>query len=337
MFPPSHIWNASDPILNRTWVYDTIAAAYPHITGTALETFSRGGFYTITNPADLPGLRLIVLNTNFCYNNNFWLFYESEDVEDHLAWLVNELQLAEDEGDMVYLIGHIPPGKSDCWTIWSREFNRVVLRYEAIIKAQFYGHTHNDETAIFFDTSANPPRPMNTLNIGVSTTAYTNLNPGFKVYYADGADETTNPTYELMDHETWVYNLSLANEWDPTIRPSWYKLYNMKEAFGLQSLRPAHLYEMVTKMVNDNDLFQKYWRFYHKDSHLASACQDVECRMRMLCEIVTADSGDHSNCDRLKALLPGSSTVKPNNAPKSVFVSILSIFIASVVALILKN
>jgi sphingomyelin phosphodiesterase len=307
MYPPRSIWGYSEEF-NNSWVYGTIADTYKESfigQGLAEGDLRRAGYYMV-KPPGTQKLRLIILNTNFCYNNNFWLFYEAVDVEGHLDWLNTQLFIAELAGDKVFLVGHIPPGKSDCWSVWNHQFQRIVNRFEGTIQAQFYGHTHNDETTIFFDSSSNPPRPMNTLNIGVSVTPYTKLNPGYKVYYADGA--TATPTWELMNHETFVYNLSLANSQEPIGRPLWYKLYDMKSAFQLSSLRPAHLYEVVEKMVNDPDLFHQYWRFYHKDSHLATPCEDEECRMNYLCEVVRADSSDNSHCERLKQLLPIPST-----------------------------
>jgi len=194
--------------------------------------------------------------------------------------------------------------------LWSKKFHEIVIRYEATIMAQFYGHTHNDETTIFFDNSVDPPRPANTLNIGVSTTAYTHLNPGFKVYFADG--ERQDATWEMMDHETYVYDLSAANA-GQNGQPSWYKLYNMKEAFGLDSLRPADLYDMVVKMVTDDALFQKYYMFHHKNSSFAEPCITARCRLDFLCDVVKADSGDFSHCVRLFDLIEDPEDPDPED------------------------
>lgn len=49
------------------------------------------------------------------------------------------------------IIGHIPPGHSDCIKVWSRNYYAIINRYEAIITAQFFGHTHYDEFEVFYD------------------------------------------------------------------------------------------------------------------------------------------------------------------------------------------
>lgn len=47
--------------------------------------------------------------------------------------------------------GHIPPGHSDCLKVWSRNYYAIISRYESIITAQFFGHTHFDEFEVFYD------------------------------------------------------------------------------------------------------------------------------------------------------------------------------------------
>lgn len=60
-----------------------------------------------------PGLRIIAINTNFCNNMNFWLLVNFNDPDGHLHWLYKELEKAEQNKEVVYVLGHIPPGK-DC-------------------------------------------------------------------------------------------------------------------------------------------------------------------------------------------------------------------------------
>ena len=62
-----------------------------------------------------PGLRLLSVNTNFCNNFNFWLMLNFDDPGRHLHWIYGEVKRAEEEGDKVYIIGHIPPGEVSCF------------------------------------------------------------------------------------------------------------------------------------------------------------------------------------------------------------------------------
>ncbi len=55
------------------------------------------------------------------------------DPNGHLEWLANELQKAEDAGEHVMILGHIPPGNHNMVPVWSHNFNRIVNRSHFII------------------------------------------------------------------------------------------------------------------------------------------------------------------------------------------------------------
>jgi hypothetical protein len=47
------------------------------------------------------------------------------DPAQELQWLIYELQAAELSGDLVHILGHIPPGHADCLKTWSKNFYKV--------------------------------------------------------------------------------------------------------------------------------------------------------------------------------------------------------------------
>ena len=100
----------------------------------------------------------------------------------------------------VHILSHIPPGNGDCWTIFSREFAKIINRFESTVAAQFYGHTHKDEYKIFYDT-VNVTRPVNVAWIAPSLTTYSKLNPGYRTYTIDGQ----------RSGSTWVSSFAFAN------------------------------------------------------------------------------------------------------------------------------
>jgi sphingomyelin phosphodiesterase len=215
-----------------------------------------------------------------------------------------------------------------------------VIRYESIIKAQFYGHTHNDETAIFFDSSEDPPRPANSYFIGVSTTAYTDINPGYKVFHADGG-RGEESTWEIMDHETFIYNLTEANNAPVGSALPWKKLYGAKETFGLKSFRPVDLYDLAYRMLFDDTLFQNYWKAYQKDSHTKNKCTSDECMLDYVCDMVIANSGDYSHCEKMQrfhtegpteATTPGpTQTPGSGSSMKPIMVTLIMLVLGVVV------
>lgn len=136
----------------------------------------------------------------------------STDPAKELQWLIYELQQAEDKGEKVHIIGHIPPGAADCMRVWSRNYYQIVERYESTIKAQFFGHTHADEFAVFYDSKEHrmilitlklstmidisiSERPTSVAFIGPSVTPYENYNPAYRLYYVDG--EHRNSTFVI--------------------------------------------------------------------------------------------------------------------------------------------
>lgn len=108
----------------------------------------RGAFYSVSVK---PGLRIISLNTNVCANLNFWLLQNSNDPYKELAWLIDELQKAENANEKVHIIGHIAPGSEDCVRVWSQNYYEIIGRYEHTVMAQFFGHEHSDQFKVFYD------------------------------------------------------------------------------------------------------------------------------------------------------------------------------------------
>lgn len=71
------------------------------------------------------------------------------------------------------------------WWFEDRITFSLVCRYEATITAQFFGHTHFDEFELFYDPK-DLGRAVGVSYICPSVTPFTNLNPGYRIYYVDG-------------------------------------------------------------------------------------------------------------------------------------------------------
>lgn len=202
-----------------SWLYDQLDADWSRwLPSATSETIKRGAFYSVLVK---PGFRIIAINSNFCSVNNYWLVKNSTDPAGQLAWLIRELDAAETNKEKVHIIGHMPPGQPDCVKVWSRNYYDIVnryanhftlfylisrfnlnasqqkkihvimyffhlnSRYEAIIMAQFFGHTHADEYEVFYDTK-NISRAINIAYIAPSLTPWEYVNPGYRIYYVDG-------------------------------------------------------------------------------------------------------------------------------------------------------
>ncbi|KZC11549.1 Sphingomyelin phosphodiesterase, partial [Dufourea novaeangliae] len=192
---------------------------------------------------------------------------------------------AEMNGEKVHIIGHIPPGHSDCLKVWSRNYYQIINRYESTIAAQFFGHTHYDEFQLFYDV-ADLGRAVSIAYVGPSVTPYYDLNPGYRIYYVDGDHPKT--TRLVVDHETWVMNLKEANLYN---YPIWHKMYSARQAYQMPSLLPKDWDSLIDKMSNEPSLFHLYYKHYYKNSPVRPMCND-ECRKRLLCDLRSGRSHD---------------------------------------------
>ena len=120
------------------------------------------------------------MNSNYCARLNIWTLYQSIDPADHLKWLINQLDAAEKEGDLVHIVGHVPPDNRECTQSWLFNFMAIVERYSDIIVAQFYGHTHWDEFRVLYSVH-NSSKPIGLEIIGPSLTTYDVMNPAYRV------------------------------------------------------------------------------------------------------------------------------------------------------------
>jgi sphingomyelin phosphodiesterase len=134
-FPPAALG-----IADEKWVYDTVSADWKPWIGSAGAQQARNfGAYSVKFPGG--NLRVISINTNLYYKDNYWLYEKTmeTDPSGQLAWLVNELQAAEDASERVYIIGHMPMGTGDAFHDGSNYFDQIVNRYSAAIAALFFG------------------------------------------------------------------------------------------------------------------------------------------------------------------------------------------------------
>lgn len=214
------------------WLYSFVAEEWrTWLPESALETVRKGGYYTVLVR---PGFRIIALNNNECYTFNWWVAYTRPEVaREQLQWMHDTLLEAESNGEKVHILGHVPPGSGGCWRIYSREYRRIIDRFWDTVSAQFAGHSHRDEFYIFYARD-NPNQALNVMWNGGSTTAYSHVNPNYKIYTMD------QTTYQINSQHTWIYNLTLANLF-PNVAPYWFKEYDFQEEYGLDNLSPRAL------------------------------------------------------------------------------------------------
>ncbi|KAH7971266.1 hypothetical protein HPB49_020809 [Dermacentor silvarum] len=107
-------------------------------------------------------------------------------------------------------------------------------------------------------------------------------------------DARDNAHFSLLDHHTYLLNLTVANA-QPDMPPRWELEYSARAAYNLTSLEPQQWDAALAKMEHDDELFNKFYRFYYKGEPQKKHCKG-SCRRRLLCEQRTATSTDLKRC-----------------------------------------
>lgn len=286
-FPPEYV-QGKDSI---AWLYDKLAETWTKewLPEDTSKSIRHGAFYSLKIGANL---KLISLNMNYCNRLNWWLMINMTDPNSELDWLMKELQLSEDKGEKVHIIGHIPPGYADCLKAWSANYYKIINRYESTVRAQFFGHTHRDHFEVFYDVEDNS-RATSIAYIAPSVTTYPNMNLAYRIYNIDGDYEDS--THVVLDHETHVLNLTDKNLTD---KFKWLDEYTAKDAYQMKSLLPTDWDELITRMETDDELFQKFFSYSYK---LHPPDCDDTCKKNELCLLRSGKSYDQAHlCSKAK-------------------------------------
>jgi sphingomyelin phosphodiesterase len=119
-FPPA----AVDTTITTQWAYNNMSTDWATWIGStaAAEVASNYGQYSVVDSTT--GLRIISINSNFWYRENFWVYEATmeRDPSGALAWLVSELEAAETAGERVWILGHMPMGTTDVFHDQSQYF-----------------------------------------------------------------------------------------------------------------------------------------------------------------------------------------------------------------------
>ncbi|KAI6652711.1 Sphingomyelin phosphodiesterase-like [Oopsacas minuta] len=279
-FPPVNVKEAH----SGQWLRDFLSEKWGNwLPEDTKQTIQQGIFYTTLVK---PGLRIISLNMNYCNNRNWWLLINATDPAGQLQWLVRTLQSAEDKGERVHIIGHIPSGGGDCIKTWSWQYFKILLRYENTISAQFMGHTHNDIFTVYFDPN-NITRPFSVLFTAGSVTPLTDLNPGFKIFSVDGGYKECS--WGVLDFTSYYMDLMQVDRDD---KPVWNIQYKASEVYGIQAGYPKYMSDLLTKFTKNDTLFGKYIN-YRAKSAPHSVC-NASCKKSVLCEMRCGRSHDET-------------------------------------------
>ncbi|RFU32817.1 hypothetical protein B7463_g3493, partial [Scytalidium lignicola] len=271
------------------YAYDTNAADWTKWIGApASEAEDNFGSYSVI----YGNLRVISFNSIFYYRLNFWMYQDpmETDPSGQFAWLITQLQAAEDAGQRAWLISHVPSGSGDYFPTYSNYFDQIVNRYDATIAALFYGHTHDDQFEISYSNYTNQ-NYQNAVAMSYITPSLTPTSgsPSFRIYSIDPV------TYGVLDFTNYMADIS-----SPTFQngPEWVEYYSAKAAYGAYvtppqtdptaELTPAFWHNVTEAFQNNDSVFQEYISRKSRGFEV-SACTD-DCKTSELCQLRAAES-----------------------------------------------
>ncbi|XP_059724824.1 acid sphingomyelinase-like phosphodiesterase 3b isoform X1 [Haemorhous mexicanus] len=298
-------------------IYNQTAELWrPWLSDASLPLFRAGAFYSEKLPG--PGMRgrMVVLNTNLYYDQNDETAAE-EDPGGQFQWLEETLTNASRADEMVYIVGHVPPGffekkRGKPW--FRRGFNErylgIVQRHHAVIAAQFFGHHHTDSFRMFYSHTGTPINvmflapgvtPWKTTLPGVSNGAN---NPAIRVIDYD------QDTLQVLDMVTYYLNLTRANTMASARQeefPEWEEEYRLTEAFQVPDGSAGSMQTVLERISRDPHYLQLYYEFNSARYDLEQ-CQQ-ECRVDHLCAIREVDFLKYDECVKTNSSASAASSV----------------------------
>ncbi|KAI0375428.1 sphingomyelin phosphodiesterase [Pilatotrama ljubarskyi] len=277
-----------------SWNYDHVAALWQHeewLPQYAVETAR--AHYAAYMVRQQDGLRIITLNTDLCNANYFnYINMTNPDVSGMLRFLTDELQAAEDAGDAVWILGHVLSGWDGTNPLTNPTNLCDVDRFSPhVIKAIFFGHTHEDQVMIYYANNATQINAQTAVAvgwIGPSVTPLTNLNSGFRVYEVDSG------TFEIMEAHTWKSDVNTFPQLDrqTAFGPTFEYEYSTREAYGAgiagwgpnDPLNAAWWHLVTEAMEADHSLVTKFNTFQGKSSIRSPPCTG-DCIAAKICYI----------------------------------------------------
>ncbi|XP_049675754.1 acid sphingomyelinase-like phosphodiesterase 3b isoform X2 [Accipiter gentilis] len=253
--------------------------------------FRAGAFYSEKLPSPRTRGRMVVLNTNLYYDKNNETAGE-EDPGGQFQWLEETLTNASRADEMVYIVGHVPPGffEKKRGMPWFRSgFNerylKIVQKHHKVIAAQFFGHHHTDSFRMFYSDTGSP---INVMFLAPGVTPWKTTLPGVN----NGAN---NPG--IRDMVTYYLNLTRANmmasTWEEEF-PTWEEEYRLTEAFQVPDGSLRSMQTVLERISKDPHYLQQYYEFNSVRYDL-TPCEEA-CRVDHVCAIREVDFTKYNEC-----------------------------------------
>lgn len=208
-----------------------------YLTPEAQELYAKQGYYTQklkTVYGIFDNVNIVAMNTEACYNMNFYLLSQRNDPGGVLAWLNETLHAIEARGEIAIVMAHHPPGSSDCLYQWSIRYKAITDRFQHIIRWSVFGHTHREEFGIARGLYSN--KPLGVHFTGGSVSDWPENNPSFRVFEVDA--QTMLP----LRYQTYIFDLANHGMDQSNLRWEW--SHEITQYYNMTDLSPSSFEEL---------------------------------------------------------------------------------------------
>lgn len=277
-----------DALLTRTAA--AIAGALPpNERGHAESEFVTGGYYSVTMGPPMLDTRIMVLNDVF-----FSSKYKScsgvanpEAGAAEIAWLGQTLAQAHENGQNVWVIGHIPPGVNVYSTVKeiadvcgsgsaemfmdSAKIDGLLTQYADIVRLGLFAHTHMDEIRLVTPDGGGAKQGV-PVKLVPSISPVDGNNPSFTVAKVEASTAT------LKDFDVFVGSNQTG------AGTTWTEDFDFDRAYGQTAFTAATMASVIGEFRGDpkaqTGASQQYIRSYFKgdaDRELAPFWPQYTC------------------------------------------------------------
>lgn len=226
-----------------------------------IKQFAQGGYYSVTMAAPMHDTRLIVVNDVFL-SPKYTTCCNLPDVtaaNTEMAWLKQQLEDAQQSGQKVWVIGHIPPGIDPYSTISkmknicggakptmflaSGKMSDLLVEHAGVIRLGIFAHTHMDELRLLQpedgDASATGEHSV-AIKVVPSISPVDGNNPSFTTARINPATAT------LEDYEV----ITASNQ--TGVGATWSLEYDYGHTYHETQFAPANLKHLIVEFRADH-------------------------------------------------------------------------------------
>lgn len=234
------------------------------------STFEQYGYYV----AFVGKLKILVLNTNYYFLNNFKTWFQRKDIANQWAYIKKELDGAKAANQKVLVVAHIPPGFSERSYVSefkSKYDNDNYLKsfegYGDMIIGHVYGHQHTDAFRFSKDNGVIFVTP---------SLSSEDHNPAMarRFFFDDSS-------FRLISYEQYWSDLDKSNKEE---KITWELEYDTSlPPYSLPDLSKKSMEELFHRFLKDETLFQKYYA-YNQVLQKQAKC-GFRCKRLQVCAI----------------------------------------------------